>query len=157
MVITGLRIEPLASHPEVVPALQAWFEAEWPAYYGPDGRGDAWQDLQRYSNAVGLPFGVVAFYDATVCATAALKADSLATHAHLSPWVGAAFVRQDMRRRGIGSQLVHALELQAKTMGFDRLYCATSTAEGLLQRLGWLLSERIIHEDQALGIYAKAL
>ena len=155
--LTGLRIEPLASHPEVLPVLERWFEAEWPSYYGSQGRGDASQDLRRYSNASGLPFGVVGFHDASLCGTATLKADSIAGYMHLSPWVGAALVRSDLRRRGIGSELVRALQLQAKTMGFDRIYCATSTAHALLQRLGWQLSEQIVHEQQTLAIYAKAL
>ena len=155
--VTTLRIEPLASHPEVLPVLEGWFKAEWPSYYGPNGRGDASQDLRRYSNVSGLPFGVVGFYDASPCGTAALKADSIAGYMHLSPWVGAALVRSDLRRRGIGSELVRALEQQAKTMGFDRIYCATSAAGSLLQRLGWQLSEQITHERQSLAIYAKAL
>ena len=66
-------------------------------------------------------------------------------------------MRCDLRGRGIGQQLVFALEERAKAMGFDRIYCATGTAEGLLQRSGWRLSERIIHEGEALGVYEKAL
>ena len=155
--ITALRIEPLASHVELLPVLQKWFEEEWPSYYGPNGRGNAQQDLQRYCNPAGLPYGIVAFHNGALCATAALKTDSIASHVQLSPWVGAALVRRDLRGQGIGTQLVLALERQAKTMGFDQIYCGTSNAERLLQRCGWQLSERINHKGQLLGVYAKAL
>ena len=150
-------IEPLASHPEVLPVLQAWFEAEWPSYYGANGRGNARRDLDRYSKHAGLPFGLVAFHEGSVCGVAALKPDSICTHTHLSPWAAAGFVRPDLRGRGIGGQLVRALERQAKAMGFGQIYCGTSAAESLLQRSGWHLLERVTHEGEILGIYAKAL
>ena len=153
----ALRIEPLASHPEVLPVLQAWFAWEWPAYYGAAGRGNARRDLHAYANPAGLPFSVVAFREGAVCGVAALKADSIATHAHLSPWAAAGVVRRDLRGRGIGEQLLLALQRQAAAMGFSKIYCGTSTAEGLLQRTGWRLLERVNHEGELLGIYVKAL
>jgi GNAT superfamily N-acetyltransferase len=156
-VINGLSIEPLASHPEVLSELQTWFEAEWPSYYGAGGPGNAQKDLRAYSNSAGLPFGVVAFLDGSVCGAAVLKADSIASHTHLSPWAAGGLVRPDLRGRGIGQQLVLALEKRAKSLGFDRIYCGTNTAEGLLRRSGWQLSERIVHEGEPLGIYEKAL
>jgi hypothetical protein len=42
-------------------------------------------------------------------------------------------------------------------MGFNRIYCGTSTSENLLQRCGWQLLERLIHDGENLGIYEKAL
>ena len=155
--IARLYVGPLASHPEVLPHLPAWFEAEWPSYYGADGPGHAQRDLQAYSNTDGLPFGVVVFEHGSVCGVAALKVDSIASHAHLSPWAGAGLVRPDLRGRGIGQQLLLALEAQARVMGFNRIYCGTSTAERLLQRCGWQLLERIVHEGEGLEIYEKAL
>jgi GNAT superfamily N-acetyltransferase len=156
-VITNLHVEPLASHPEVLPELQAWFEAEWPSYYGANGPGNAQRDLQAYSNSDGLPFGVVALMGGSVCGVAALKVDFIASHNHLSPWAAAGLVRPNLRRRGIGQHLLLALEKQAKALGFNRIYCGTGTAEGLLQRCGWHLLEYIMHEGESLGIYEKAV
>ena len=154
---TDLRIEPLALHREVLPVLQEWFESEWPTYYGAGGRGDAQQDLEAYANQAGLPFGVVAFRDDSVCGVAVLKAASISTHTHLSPWAAGGLVRRDLRGQGIGEQLVLALECEAKVMGFSRIYCGTNTAESLLQRAGWRLLERVDHDGEVLGIYEKAL
>lgn len=154
---TGLRIEPLALHPEVLPVLRAWFESEWPSYYGAAGRGSAQRDLEAYASGAGLPFGVVAFRDNSVCGVAALKADSILSHAHLSPWAAAGVVRRDLRGRGVGHQLVLALEREARAMGFSRIYCGTSTAERLLQRAGWRLLERVVQDGEDLGLYEKAL
>lgn len=155
--VAGLNIEPLASHPEVLPELQAWFEAEWPAYYGAQGPGNAQKDLRAFANPDGLPFAVVAFLGGWLCGIAALKADSIASRAHLSPWAAAGLVRHDLRGRGIGQQLVVALEQRAKAMGFNRIYCGTGTSGNLLQRCGWRLLERLIHDGENLGIYEKAI
>jgi GNAT superfamily N-acetyltransferase len=141
----------------VLPALLAWFRAEWPAYYGAGGRGRAWRDLQAYANADRLPFGVVALRAGVVCGIAALKADSIATHAHLSPWAAAGLVRRDLRGQGIGGQLLRALEERAKVMGFPRIYCGTGTARALLVRSRWTLREQLMHDGEMLGIYEKLL
>lgn len=155
--IKGLQIEPLALHPKLIPELEALFELEWPDYYGAAGRGNAREDLQAYANLSGLPFGVVALRDGSVCGVAALKADSIAARTDLSPWAAAGLVRRDLRGQGIGEQLVAALERQAKAMGFRRIYCGTNTAESLLRRTGWRLLERIDHDGEVLAIYDKAL
>lgn len=63
--MNGVVIKPLSIVPELIPALQTWFEAEWPEYYGRGGRGSASRDLMAYCNVgcnVGsLPVGMVAF------------------------------------------------------------------------------------------------
>lgn len=154
--IAGLQIEPLAWHPEAPRTLQGWFEAEWPSHYGARGPGDARRDLEAYSNADGLPFGVVALVDGSVCGAAALKGDSIASHGHLSPWAAAGLVRRDLRGRRIGQRLLIALEEHARAVG-SAGSIATGTAESLRRRCGWRLLERIIHAGETLGIYAKAL
>ncbi|MGH8607612.1 MAG: GNAT family N-acetyltransferase [Gammaproteobacteria bacterium] len=45
-----------------------------------------------------------------VCGIAALKAESIASHRHLSPWAAAGLVKPSERGRGIGAQLLAALE-----------------------------------------------
>lgn len=152
-----ISIEPLALRPEAIPVLREWFEAEWPEYYGRGGKGSALRDLQGYANRGSLPLGIVALESGTVCGVAALRADSIASHAHLSPWAAAGLVDPSMRGRGIGQLLLGALEQQACELGFHRIYCATGTAQSLLQRRGWRLLENASHEGERLGVYAKAL
>ena len=87
------RIEPLADHPEAIPILKEWFESEWGSYYGPSGQGDAQRDLLAYANLGALPFGAVALDEHELCGVAALRAESIATHTHLTPWAVAGLVR----------------------------------------------------------------
>ncbi len=148
---------PLAAHPEAVPLLREWFEAEWPSYYGASGPGDALRDLQAFANRGSLPVGVVAFREGSLCGVAALKAESIASHRHLTPWAAAGLVKPSERGQGIGSRLLAALEQEARNLGYRQIYCGTSSAQTLLQRCGWQLVETIVHEGENLGIYSKAL
>jgi N-acetylglutamate synthase-like GNAT family acetyltransferase len=152
-----IRIECLADHLEVLPTLKGWFEAEWESYYGPGGPGDAQTDLLAYTNRSQLPVGVVAFLDNELCGVAALKAESIATHSHLAPWASAGLVSPVYRRRGIGAELVRALEAVARSLGYARIYCGTSTATQLLESRGWEFIERVEHGGEDLSIYRKAL
>lgn len=152
-----VKIEPLALHRDVLPVLAQWFEAEWPAYYGPSGHGSAILDLKHYANRGSLPTGIVAFRDGAVCGVMTLKSESIASHSHLSPWAAAGLVKPTERGRGIGARLLGGLELEARSLGYLSIYCGTSTAESLLTREGWELMERVLHEGKDLGIYRKAL
>jgi len=87
----------------------------------------------------------------------ALKAESIVTYSHLSPWAAAGLVKPNERGRGVGAHLLAAIEHEARALGYPHIYCGTSTAESLLRRGGWQLMERINHEGQDLGLYRKAL
>ena len=152
-----LRIEQLADHPEAIPILKEWFESEWGSYYGPTGPGDAQRDLLAYANRGALPLGVVALYANELCGVAALRAESIATHAHLSPWAAAGLVRPCLRRRGIGTELIRALEETARSLGYSHIYCATSTAHHILKRRGWQFREQVTYNGEDVCIYQKAL
>ena len=152
-----VTIERLALHPEALQPLRHWFETEWPEYYGANGPGDAQSDLHSFANHDRLPIGFVAFQNGDLCGVAVLKENSIASHSHLSPWAAAGLVKSSERRRGIGAQLIGALETQARALGFSSIYCGTSTASSLLERCGWELMENILHEGHPLGIYRKAL
>ena len=106
-------VEPLALHPEALLELTWLFEAEWPSWYGTGGPGCAADDLLAFAAATGLPFGVVALQHGEVCGVAALKAESIPSHRHLSPWAAAGLVKPSLRGRGIGAALLAALEEQA--------------------------------------------
>jgi GNAT superfamily N-acetyltransferase len=153
----AVLVEPLALHPGTLPELCRLFEAEWPSWYGPGGPGNAADDLSAYSSSTGLPFGVVALQGGDVCGVAALKAESIPSHRHLSPWAAAGFVKASLRGRGIGTALLVALEEQARIQGYCAIHCATATSESLLQRRGYRLLERVAQEGQDLGVYQRGL
>ncbi|MBL0939409.1 MAG: GNAT family N-acetyltransferase [Gemmatimonadaceae bacterium] len=152
-----LRIARLADHPEVIPTIREWFETEWEPHYGPNGPGNAEQDLLAYANGTELPVGVVAFLGDEPCGIAALKMGSITTHAHLSPWAAAGMVSPLYRGQGIGGELLCAIEEVARTLGYAHIYCGTATANRLLERSGWEFMEQVRYSGENVSIYVKAL
>ena len=155
--VTDIKIRPLAQNLDLIPTVETWFEAEWPAYYGHCGRGSAKSDLLAYANGDDLPFGLVAFRYGVACGFGALKREAFPSHPHLSPWAGAAYVVPSLRGLGLGAALLSALEAQAKKLGHSHIYCATGTSESLLQRNGWSLLSHVLHDGQQVGVYEKVL
>ena len=152
-----LIVEPLARHRSLLPVLNGWFVSEWPAWYGAGGQGNIGQDLNAFSaSEVSLPVGFVAFSDGTPVGAGALKAESIPTHNHLSPWAAAGFVLPECRGRGIGAALLAALVAHARSLGYNHVFCGTSTAESLLQRSGWSAVEVTQHAGKPLTVFRSA-
>ena len=135
--ITDLRIAPLHACSHLMVETAALMQTVWPAYYGPDGQGDALADLGERSRTEGLPFGMVAaLADGAVAGTAALSPTSFGATAPEKSWLTGLCVRPDLRGHGIASLLVLAMEAHAAGQ-YPHLYATTREAGGLLRRLGW--------------------
>ena len=133
------------------------FKASGPPTTALPGPGNAHQNLVAYSNRGKLPVGLVAFLGSEPCGVAALKADSISSHKHLTPWIGGGMVAPQFRRHGIGARLVSALEDVARNLGFTTAYAGTSTANSLLIRQGWQFMEVVQYDGEAVSIYEKPL
>ncbi|WP_394824530.1 GNAT family N-acetyltransferase [Pendulispora albinea] len=153
---TAFRTAYLADHPEVHPTLASWFEAEWPNWYGPNGEGNAREDLARYAARARLPIGIVGFLGEELVGVAVLRDQSVLAP-DLRPWAAAGFVHPAHRRQGIGAKLLAAVEEVARDLGFDRIYCGTETIPAYLQRVGWTLMPRANAGGTSVPIYAKTL
>ena len=121
--VSQLTIGLLADYPQAIPLLETWFEREWAPYYGPDGPGNAGNDLH-----------------------ASLKTESVTTYPHLSPWLAALLVLPTFRRRGVAERLIAAVEEKARALGFGHIYVGTGegsgTPESALYKRGWQFIEK---------------
>ena len=151
----GLVLRPLRAHAALCPFFVAAFEAEWPSWYGPHGPGHAGDDLAAFANPEGvLPVGLVALApDGQPVGVAALKAESIPSHAHLLPWAAAGYVAPSWRRRGVGTLLLRGLLKEAARLGHQAVYCATATSASLLRREGWQLIDRVDHDGHGLEVF----
>jgi GNAT superfamily N-acetyltransferase len=145
----------LSDHQALIPTLRVWFETEWTPYYGPDGPGNAEADLLSFCNKNKMPIALVAFCGGELCATVALKHESITTHKHLSPWVAALLVEPRFRNKGVGTRVVAKIEKVAKELGLNKLYAGTSSAVGVLERNGWTFKERVPYFVDDVSIYEK--
>jgi GNAT superfamily N-acetyltransferase len=150
-------VQPLARHSELVPLVAEWFTSEWPSWYGPGGQGNVAQDLEAFSaSETTLPVGMVIFENQVHVGAGALKTQSIPSHTHLGPWAAAGYVLPSCRGRGLGLCLLQALVAKAQELGFERVYCGTSTAERLLARAGWEMIEVTELEGKPLTIFRSA-
>ena len=152
-----VSIELLIDHPETIPQLVQWFEAEWAPYYGPDGPGVAKTDLRESANRDELPIALVSLQDGQVCGTAALKIESVTTHSHLSPWLAALLVGPEYRDQGISRLLIAAVEDLAREMGFKELYCGTDSEYANIVLPGWTFIEKTPYFVSDADIYRSVL
>ena len=147
-------VEPFARHRAHMPLVAQWFTEEWPQWYGPGGPGNVAADVQAFAaSETALPFGMLLFEGPRPIGAAALKAESIPSHTHLGPWAAAGYVLPSHRGRGLGGLLLHALVAKSRTLGFESIYCGTSTAQTLLARAGWEVLEVIAHAGQPLTIF----
>lgn len=151
---SSLVVKPLSQHRALTDLVEAWLLSEWPRWYGPDGSGDVDEDVRAFaSSEIRLPIGLIAFEQGRPVGIGALKADSILSHKHLTPWAASGYVIPECRGRGIGAALLSSLVAYAKVLGFARVYCGTSTSESLLKRCRWSVLEVTQHDGKALTIF----
>jgi GNAT superfamily N-acetyltransferase len=153
-----VTIAPLAEHREWLPMLARWLEREWPDWYGPDGPGDAADDLEQAAHRDRLPVAAIALRGGVPCGISVLRpTDAAAAQTGHAPWVGGGLVRAELRGQGIGTRLLAAMEDEARRLGFATIYCSTRGAQRLLERCGWEPIGTITHDGSPLAIYRKAV
>jgi len=149
-----VSIRRLSGHRELLPVVASWFREEWPDWYGASAKGNARDDLLAYANAGdAIPFGLVAFYNDIPSGFGALKKEAIPAGSLPGPWVGAGYVVPEFRRRGIGSLLLRALIQEVRRIGFEHIYCGTSTSVSLLAREGWEVLEVVQHAGARVTVF----
>lgn len=147
---------PFARVPQLKPVVADWLLSEWPGWYGPGGQGTLKQDIEAYARSESvLPVGLVAYEGTEPIGFGALKAESIPSHNHLSPWAAAGYVLPERRGRGVGAQLLQAIVAHAAHLGYSHVYCGTSTATRLMRRAGWQKVEQVIHDGKPLVIFRR--
>lgn len=156
-----LKIELLADHPEALPILKELFESEWEPYYGVAGPGDAETDIKNSANRTELPIAVVAILDGYICGTAALKMESVTTYPDYFPWLAGLLVAPAYRNRGIGEQLIVAIETLAKQLGYKEIYVGTGENSGMseitLDKRNWKFIDKSDYFVSEASVYKKLL
>jgi GNAT superfamily N-acetyltransferase len=148
-----IEIAYLADHPEVIPTLAKWFQAQWPAYYAERTPADVAQDFYAEANHTEMPIRVIAFVAGALAGTITLREHALQDFPEYQPGLGGLFVVENHRGHGIGSALVSAGMQVASEQGYEMIFTATATANGMLERLGWQPVQVVSHGGEPLNIY----
>jgi GNAT superfamily N-acetyltransferase len=148
-----IEIAYLADHIEVIPTLAKWFQAQWPAYYAGRTPADIAQDFYAEANRTEIPIRLIAFVEGALAGTITLREQALQDFPEYQPGLGGLFVEPNQRGSGIGSALVSAGMQVAQEQGFTRIFTATSTANGILERLGWQPVQAVSHDGEPVNLY----
>ncbi len=140
--------------PEAGRLLASAFKDAWPDFFA-DRSVEEIEDVMFVASPMDseLPAILVASVDGRVAGTVALRARSVETHEHLSPWVTGLWVTPDLRGLGLGRDLMLAITEEAAARGFRDIYAVTNTARGLFEKLGWNRGEEILYHGEEVTLY----
>lgn len=148
-----ILIRPLRQAPEAGRLLAQAFKDAWPDFFA------EWPaeriEREMFMEGEGLPAILVASVDGRVAGTVALRARSVETHEHLSPWVTGLWVAPDLRGRGLGRDLLLGITAEAAARGFREIHAVTNTARGLFEKLGWAAVEEIVYHGEEVTLYTR--
>ena len=151
-----IKIEFLDDHRHMIRILENYFKAEWNEYYGPEGPGNALNDIKSLCNKSELPIGLVALKHNSFCGSVALRQKS-ASHQHLKPWVTSLYVVSEVRRQGVGTRLINAIERLSMNLGYSSIYARSATAANFFQKNNWMPFDWIAFDEEHLTIFNKDL
>jgi len=132
----------LADHPEFIPTIARWYFQEWGHYRAGDS---VERRVERLTIAAGhrqVPTVMVAYEGERVLGSAMLVACDMPTRQELTPWVAGVYVAAAERGKGIGAALVERVRVEARALGYAKLYLFTFSTEKYYERRGWELMER---------------
>jgi GNAT superfamily N-acetyltransferase len=152
-----MQIDYLAYHPECVPALARWHQAQWSyldtgvslkqrtaflrSHHAPADRGPA-----------PIPTTFVALSGRTLLGSASLIAHDMDTRMDLSPWLASVYVAAEHRRQGIGTLLVRRVLEEAGALGHEVVYLFTPDKEMFYARRGWTLVEHTTYRGYTQAV-----
>jgi len=147
-----MRIDYLANHPDFIPMLSKWFLREWRDFYGDKTWEVVAETFNERLHRSHIPLSLVAFEDNYPLGTISLLEESISTHRHLAPWLGALYVCEEKRQHGIGRQLIEAGMNEARKLGGDQLFIGIRKAEDYYLKIGWQIVERTNYHGENITI-----
>jgi GNAT superfamily N-acetyltransferase len=147
----------LADRADLVDVVARWVHEEWGALRGRSYEGTRLRFAGRAARGA-LPLSKVALLDGAPAGVASLRAsDTLDYLPGATPWLCNVFVAPAYRGSGAASSLCRSLEAAASSIGFDRIFLATTVREGsLYHRLGYREVSTFRDGDEEVYILRKA-
>lgn len=152
-----MQIVYLADYPQHIPKVAQWAHKEWHAVF-PELNYQ--QTLEHYLfSAVKdkIPMTMLALDKGKPIGSVTLTSVDRTNSKPWSPWQLGVFVEDEARGFGVASQLIKAMETQAKAQGVDTLFIATSRAEAFYQSMGWFKTGSDVHKNNTLTFMNKHL
>ena len=147
-----MEIVDLRQRPAYLPEIARWHLAQW-GYMNPGQTlADVTTELESHLAESAIPTTYVAVEGEQPLGSASLIADDMDTRPELSPWLASLYVREDVRRRGVGEALMRRVVHRAAELGIERLYLFTPDQQAYYGRRGWVPLEDTDYRGQAQTI-----
>lgn len=154
-----VRVTDIPDDANVWQLVAKWSITQWGANF-PDDTLQTYIDLYARSctSATGTPKVFVAWDGGHVVGTVTLvDDDELPGATEPGPWLAALFVRNDMRGRGIGRQLVLHCEERARSFGVRQMWLYTPEHRAWYEALGWTFVRNADLHGTRVDVMEKAL
>lgn len=149
-----MEIINLRDVPHFIPTIADWHHAEW-GHLNPgqtlEGRIEK---MQKYLDDNLVPTMFVGVEGDEILGTAAFVKSDMndCSYQDLTPWLASVYVREDLRGRGLGKQLVQAIMDYAGKQGVATLYLYTPDQAPFYQKLGWEIYAEDTYHDTAVTV-----
>lgn len=90
----------------------------------------------------------VAVEDGQAVGTASLDDEDLPPRSNLTPWLASVYVLPEFRVRGLGAKLIEAVESEARTRGFTKIYLHTTDRTEFYKKRGWQVLDSVNYWNQ---------
>lgn len=101
-----------------------------------------------------LPTTFVAVEDGKLMGTASLVASGSSALPQYGPWLSSVLIPNGSQGRGVTAALLRRVELEARALGYPRLYYQTTGAVEPYERLGWRWVGSIISGSEPVKVLA---
>jgi GNAT superfamily N-acetyltransferase len=153
-----MRIDFLKNHPNLTRTCAHWGLTTWGHY---NDKATLERYIQNYTNhhhIDHLPLTLLALHNDYPVGMASLREND-GLNNDQKPWLGSLYVTPQFRSQGIGTALIHAIEAQAKQLGFDTLNLLTFEPHlsEWYSQLGWVVSGHDIYNSHPVTVMNKAI
>lgn len=147
----------LADYPEYVQQLAVWHHEAFARLNPSASIEQRVEKLRSRMGRRGVPTTVVALLDGALVGSASLVEQDMDGREEFSPWIASVYVRPELRRRGVGTQLMRHVEAIARDLGIDCLYLFTPNMWPFYETLGWAVLEEAVYRGRPTTIMVKAI
>lgn len=132
-----MQLQSLSHHTHLIPEIAQLKYQEYHRLVPDRSVDDFSQSLKWDANETGIPIAYVLLDSRGFIGMVSLRVADLASHSHLTPWLGGLFVHPLRRGQGMGTFLMREAVARATQSGYARLYLYTPNQAEWYARLGW--------------------
>jgi GNAT superfamily N-acetyltransferase len=145
-----LELRQLSQCPEHLTAVGTWIYEQWWSRRHPLPEV-VFELLRTHTVLDQVPFTVVALAAGVPVGSCSVLVNDCVHRPQYTPWVGAVFVKPELRRTGIASAILQEAAAIATRSGIEGLYidCLEKTAP-VYENNGWVILEREVGDKESV-------